>query len=234
MAFIVRPRVKEACALNGTDPLTLTGAPIRHQTFDNVCDPGDTFHAAVEHDDADEWAEFSGTFNGSGQVEITTVIDGSAGPGNPVTFTPGTGTVWIDVGSSRMPAVSTAFLVGDGSETVQFTRVELAQGVIIRGNPGGFGLTAAIASVGGSHALDGPNTDTVVSYFGAGGDTITLPDAEDRAGRVLWIKNIGSGSVTLDATGVGQLFTTEAVNTLALGVGDAVTLISDDATWMVV
>lgn len=63
--------------------------------------------------------------------------------------------------------------------------------------------------------------------------TATLPAASTNANRRFEFKNKGAATMTIDATGLGQLFDTSAVNTLALTVGKACILQSDGATWCV-
>jgi hypothetical protein len=62
--------------------------------------------------------------------------------------------------------------------------------------------------------------------------TITLPAASTNSGRILEFKNKGAAAVTLDATALGQIFTTSLVNTVVLSTGDACTLQSDGTNWL--
>jgi hypothetical protein len=61
----------------------------------------------------------------------------------------------------------------------------------------------------------------------------TLPNAATFPRRVLKFKNIGAGAMVLDATALGGIFTNAVVNTITLGAGDMVTLISSGTTWLV-
>lgn len=72
-----------------------------------------------------------------------------------------------------------------------------------------------------------------VIYTGTGGHTETMISAAANAGKRYTVKNKGSGVWTIDATGLGQLWTNAAVNTLTLAVGDSVELISDGTNWIV-
>jgi len=64
--------------------------------------------------------------------------------------------------------------------------------------------------------------------------TITLIAASSNTGVTLTFKNKNAAVVTIDATSLGQIYSNEAVNTLDLSQGEAVTLISDGSTWLVV
>lgn len=82
-------------------------------------------------------------------------------------------------------------------------------------------------------------TDTITGndYYIVGnnavGLTVTLLDATLRQWSVFKFKNKGAGDMTLDATGLGQIFTDTPVDTLVLATGDMVTLTSDGSTWLV-
>lgn len=62
--------------------------------------------------------------------------------------------------------------------------------------------------------------------------TITMIAASSNTGKVFKFKNKGAASVTIDATGLGQIFGVSAANTRVLATGDAITLTSDGATWV--
>jgi hypothetical protein len=62
--------------------------------------------------------------------------------------------------------------------------------------------------------------------------TITLPDAGLNEGRAYLIKNKNSGIITLDATGLGNLFKASSIASITLAQGDSYWVSSDGATWI--
>jgi len=64
--------------------------------------------------------------------------------------------------------------------------------------------------------------------------SITLIAASSNTGLTLTIKNKNAAVVTVDGTALGAIFTDASVNTLALSQGEAITLVSDGVTWLVV
>jgi hypothetical protein len=93
------------------------------------------------------------------------------------------------------------------------------------------GLVATATALSGSHTMAVTETTTV--YTGTGGHTFTFLAASTNSGRIWIVKNRGSAALTCDATGLGQFFTTTAVNTVTLNVGDAIMFQSDGTTWNV-
>lgn len=80
---------------------------------------------------------------------------------------------------------------------------------------------------------DGAGTTGFVRYAGSGGHTVTMIDAGSNAGRQIIVKNSGSGSLTMDATGLGQFFNTALTDTLTLMIGDSITVIAAGGAWQV-
>jgi hypothetical protein len=62
--------------------------------------------------------------------------------------------------------------------------------------------------------------------------TITLPDAGLNEGRAYLVKNKNSGIITLDATGLGNLFKASSVASITLAQGDSYWVVSDGVTWI--
>lgn len=89
----------------------------------------------------------------------------------------------------------------------------------------------SVTSVTGSATISA--TDRNVIYTGSGGHTETLLAASANSGLRFTLKNKGSGAWTISAAGLGQLWTTAAVNTVILAVGDSIELLSDGSSWLV-
>lgn len=64
--------------------------------------------------------------------------------------------------------------------------------------------------------------------------TITLIDATTNTGVTITFKNKNAAVVTIDGTALGAIFSDASVDTLALSQGEAITLVSDGVTWLVV
>jgi hypothetical protein len=73
---------------------------------------------------------------------------------------------------------------------------------------------------------------TVVNSAGA--TTQTLPTATGVKGKRMTVKNTGAGKVTLATTAGQTIFATAAASSLQLFTGDAVTVESDGANWIVI
>jgi len=64
--------------------------------------------------------------------------------------------------------------------------------------------------------------------------TWTLPAVSGTNGRIYYIKNIGSGSITLNAdSGNNEIYSSSAVNTITVTAGSAIILISNNTYWTV-
>lgn len=94
------------------------------------------------------------------------------------------------------------------------------------------GITAGVTTAAGNYTVAA--ADSTVIYTGSGGHTITLVDAASNTGRFLFIKNNGSGAVTVDATGLGQLvLPTGAANTDSLAANHFFILQAGNSKWQV-
>ena len=94
----------------------------------------------------------------------------------------------------------------------------------------GVALSCAIKTT--TYTVDAtPGDYTLVGNHATTPFTITMVAASTNTGRILVFKNKGVAAVTVDATALGQIFTTALVNTVVLGTGDSITLQSDGATW---
>lgn len=64
--------------------------------------------------------------------------------------------------------------------------------------------------------------------------TWTLPAVSGTTGTIYYIKNIGSGSITLNAdSGNNEIYSSSAVNTITITAGSAIILISNNTYWTV-
>lgn len=94
------------------------------------------------------------------------------------------------------------------------------------------GITLGVTIASGNHTVLA--ADSTVIYTGAGTHTITLVSASPNTGRVLFIKNNGTGAVTVDATGLGQLVpSTGAVDTISLAANEFLIIQSGNNKWQV-
>jgi len=85
----------------------------------------------------------------------------------------------------------------------------------------------------GDHTLAGSHATIPITFTLIAANSAAAWDDVNKIGRILIFKNINTADVTVDATLLGQIFTTSLVNTLVLHTGDAVTLQSNGSTWMV-
>jgi hypothetical protein len=117
------------------------------------------------------------------------------------------------------------------------TTGKLLQGSTVTISDGGAvnipaGITFGVNVVTGNHTV--LSTDGTVVYTGAGTHTITLVSAASNTGRVIWLKNNGTGAVTIDATGLGQLVpSTGAVDTISLAANEFLIIQSGNNKWQV-
>lgn len=155
------------------------------------------------------------------------------------------------------------FLLGsttDGSETLQVTgsvAFDLgsdATGDIFYRNSGGSFTRLGIGStnqvltvIGGLPSWQTESISTTTSsagtltlsnsgayIFNGTTTTWTLPAVSGTTGTIYYIKNIGSGSITLNAdSGSNEIYTSSAVNTTTITAGSAIILISNGTYWTV-
>lgn len=96
-----------------------------------------------------------------------------------------------------------------------------------------FGEQNPIQIVTAAYTVDAtPGDHTIVGNAPSTPFPVMLLDATASTGRVLKFKNKGAAAMTLDATGLGQIFTTSLVNTQVLNTGDACELQSDGTNWL--
>ena len=97
MAHIIADRVADTSITTGTGNISVSGTPpTAFQTFDTVCATSDTFWYVVVHRTANEWEVGLGTYNGSGVIARTTVLE-SSNADAAVSFSAGTKDIWLDV-----------------------------------------------------------------------------------------------------------------------------------------
>jgi hypothetical protein len=196
---------------------------------------------------------------GAGAIEeipVTTALDliGSTqgsilyrGASAWTALTPGTnGQVLRSNGAAANPSWTSASagdVVGPASATDNaIARFDGTTGKLVQNSAvtvsdsGGLGVAAGVTLgvnvVTGNHTVLA--TDSTVVYTGAGTHTITLVSAGSNTGRVLWLKNNGTGAVTVDATGLGQLVpSTGAVDTISLAANEFLIIQSGNNKWQV-
>ncbi len=76
------------------------------------------------------------------------------------------------------------------------------------------------------------DTDFYLVADSAAPITFTMLPAAAYINRRFLFKNKGAGTLTLDATGLGSIFTSATVATLAVTTGNWATLTSDGTTWL--
>ena len=111
MALIIKDRIKEVTSSIGTGNISLGGTSATFNTFSSVMTTNDTTYYAIVHTSSgvDEWEVGLGTYNSSGELERTTVLNGSSGT-SAVNFSSGTKDVFM-----TYPADKAAFAGGDVS-----------------------------------------------------------------------------------------------------------------------
>ena len=115
MALIVADRVKQESTTTGTGTFTLSGGVDGFQNFSAVCSTNDTMYYCIQDKVGTDFEIGHGTFNGSGQLERTNVLQ-SSNSDNAVDFSSGTKEVFI-----TYPADKAVFQNYDGSITIPST-----------------------------------------------------------------------------------------------------------------
>jgi lysophospholipase L1-like esterase len=70
-------------------------------------------------------------------------------------------------------------------------------------------------------------------YTGAGGDTWTLPTLSEHPGKVYFIKNAGSGNLTVQRSGSDNLYDTSSVTSITIAAGASRMIIAGSSFWYV-
>lgn len=194
---------------------------------------------------------FSVTGGGGGQVQITAggggdAADGSntiGGLGGLVSITAGNGgagddvigdggNVQINAGSGgnngkviiQGTGVGNILLSSSGnSSKVGINRVSPSNKFEVNGSVG-FSVTASSTNA----SLD---QDVLYVYTGSGGHTFTLPAISTTFSRFFWVKNRGSGNVTVSRSGSDQIYDSSAVNTKVVTPGQAFSFQNDASFW---
>lgn len=91
------------------------------------------------------------------------------------------------------------------------------------------GITTKVASKSTSYTL--LTTDYKIEFTGSSGQTMTLPTAVSATGQDYIIKNAGSSTLTVGTTSSQTIFTTSAVTTVTLQIGDVLVVTSDGSNW---
>lgn len=133
--------------------------------------------------------------------------------------------------------------VADNSGTAAPLQLQSGNGTTIASATStGLAVTGVLSSTGNINAISVKTTTytiTAIDHCIVGNHatvafTVTLVAASSNTGRSYVFKNKGIAVMTIDATGLGQFFTTVGVNTIAIATGDAYTVISDGTTWLIV
>ena len=77
MALIVADRVKQKSTTTGTGNISFSASFDGFQTFANVCSASDTCYYTIQEESGTDFEIGHGTFNGSGQLERTNVLQSS-------------------------------------------------------------------------------------------------------------------------------------------------------------
>ena len=115
MALIVADRVKQESTTTGTGTFTLAGGVDGFQNFSDVCSTNDTMYYVIQEKIGTDFEVGHGTFNSSGQLERTNILQ-SSNNDNAVNFGTGTKDVFI-----TYPADKAVFQNYDGSITIPST-----------------------------------------------------------------------------------------------------------------
>ena len=115
MALILADRVKQESTTTGTGAISFSGGVDGFQLFSAVCSTNDTMYYCIQEKIGTNFEIGHGTFNGSGQLERTNVLQ-SSNSDNAVNFGAGTKDVFI-----TYPADKAVFQNYDGSITIPST-----------------------------------------------------------------------------------------------------------------
>ena len=115
MALILADRVKQESTTTGTGTLSFSGGVDGFQLFSAVCSTNDTLYYVIEEKIGTDFEIGHGTFNGSGQLERTNVLQ-SSNSDNAVNFGAGTKNVFI-----TYPADKAVFQNYNGSISIPST-----------------------------------------------------------------------------------------------------------------
>lgn len=74
---------------------------------------------------------------------------------------------------------------------------------------------------------------SIAIYTGSGGNTFTLPSLSGNPGKTYFIKNAGSGNLTLSRGGSDNLWDTSSVTTITIAAGGAVIVSAGTSFWYV-
>lgn len=72
---------------------------------------------------------------------------------------------------------------------------------------------------------------SIVVYTGAGGDAFTLPALTTHPGKVYFIKNAGSGNLTVQRGGSDNIYDTGSVTSITIVAGTAVIIVAGSSFW---
>lgn len=141
-------------------------------------------------------------------------------------------TLSVTAGQSTVTSV-----VSPAGDTLTLAANDGAGGAIVLGTgdtistTGAFqGLRLRVNNQAGAYSVTA--TDCVVNYTGGGSQAFTLPAAASHTGRLYVLKNRGSGTLTVNVTSSGQLWTDSIVTSRDLLVGECLTVISDGTYWV--
>ena len=115
MALIVADRVKQESTTTGTGTISFAGGVDGFQNFSDVCSTNDTMYYCIQDKVGTNFEIGHGTFNGSGQLERTNVLQ-SSNSDNAVNFGSGTKEVFV-----TYPADKAVFQNYNGSITIPST-----------------------------------------------------------------------------------------------------------------
>ena len=115
MALVLADRVKQESTTTGTGAISFSGGVDGFQSFSAVCSTNDTLYYVIQDKIGTNFEIGHGTFNGSGQLERTNVLQ-SSNSDSAVNFGAGTKDVFI-----TYPADKAVFQNYDGSITIPST-----------------------------------------------------------------------------------------------------------------
>lgn len=134
---------------------------------------------------------------------------------------------------------SNAIIYSDNSSTIRITGAPIASGSMtlshpwaIYANDVNYVQTLAMGLNEQSSSTTLGNGSMVV-YTGTGGHTFTLPGLATHPGKVYFIKNAGSGSVTIARGGSDNIYDTSSVTSITVSAGSAVIIGAGSSFWYV-
>lgn len=127
MPVVVKDRVKETTATNGTGTVTLAGAAAGFKAFSEIGDGNQTYYC-IRHLTLDEWEVGIGTYTASGTTLARNTVLASTNAGALVNFSGGTKDVFCTLPAARVIGKHSVFVPAAGMIARITAGAEYSQG----------------------------------------------------------------------------------------------------------